>query len=315
MRVLPALLLLFLIVPTTAQEDTPPVPQPRPSDAERASGDGARPTQPGWVPSTVTAPAAPATETPKPAPEAPVAVDPAADGTVPLPRPRPEPKPVTPSEAPANAAEPPPAAGAAATEGAAEEPAKPVAEPRIYQTACPAVLLGQVEAKVLPPISEGQCGTQSPLSVTGVLTNGRMVPLSGPATLTCGMASVLPTWVSAVDSYLKGHDNTEIESVIVGTSYMCRNVNNASTGNLSDHAFADALDVVGFKLKDGRTVTILEGWPGTPEQGSSIVRYAHDAACSSFMTVLGPEANALHRDHLHVDLLCHGKNCTARLCE
>ena len=96
---------------------------------------------------------------------------------------------------------------------------------------------------------------------------------------------------------------------------MCRNVNNGSGGNLSDHAFADALDVVGFKLEDGRTVTILNGWPGTEAEGSRIVRYAHDAACSVFMTTLGPEANALHRDHLHIDMMCHGKSCTARLCE
>jgi hypothetical protein len=254
---------------------------------------------------------APEPTLPGASPEVPAA-SPDADGmTVPLPRPRPD---GPGSASPTPAAEPPPAGPAApASEG--EATTVPSAEPRIYQTACPAVLLGQIEAKVLPPISEGQCGTQSPLSVTGVLTNGRMVPLSSAATLSCGMATALPTWVSAVDNYLRGHDNTEIESLIVGTSYMCRNVNNAATGNLSDHAFADALDVVGFKLKDGRTVTILTGWPGTPEQGSSIVRYAHDAACSSFMTVLGPEANALHHDHLHLDLLCHGKSCTARLCE
>jgi hypothetical protein len=51
------------------------------------------------------------------------------------------------------------------------------------------------------------------------------------------------------------------------------------------------------------------------EQGSRIIRFAHDAACTHFTTVLGPEANELHRDHLHIDLGCHGQRCVARLCE
>ncbi|MEO8686251.1 MAG: extensin family protein, partial [Devosia sp.] len=198
------------------------------------------------------------------------------------------------------------------------EPAAPVAEPkpeRIFQTACPAMLSGQVEAAALPPISEGQCKAQSPLSVTGVLVNGRMVTFNAEAVTDCGMATALPEWIAEVDGYVQAHDNTRIESVVVGTSYMCRNVNNAAEGNLSFHAFADALDVVGFKLEDGRTVTVEEGWTGTEAQGSRIVKFAHDAACGHFTTTLGPEANALHHDHIHVDLGCHGKTCTARMCE
>ena len=110
-------------------------------------------------------------------------------------------------------------------------------------------------------------------------------------------------------------DNTRIAEVVVGTSYMCRNVNNSSSGNLSFHAFADALDVVGFKLEDGRFVTVEGGWADALSSEGRLLRFAHDAACAHFTTVLGPEANAEHRDHLHVDLGCHGKTCTARLCE
>jgi hypothetical protein len=212
--------------------------------------------------------------------------------TVKLPRPRPE---------PAAEAEP--------------EADKAPAEARIFQTACPALLTGQVQAEALPPISDGQCTAQSPLSLTGVLVNGRMVPLSTAATLDCAMATALPGWVSAVDAYLTAHDNTGIASVAIGTSYMCRNVNNAEAGNLSFHGFADAVDVTGFTLQDGRSVTVEQGWTGTAAQGSAIMRYAHDAACGQFTTVLGPEANALHHDHLHLDLGCHGKSCTARICQ
>jgi len=194
-------------------------------------------------------------------------------------------------------------------------PAEPTAPPRVYQTACPAVLLGKVEAKARPPIREAQCGTQSPLSVTGVLANGRMVPVAGGVETDCGIASALPGWIESVDSYLMAKDNTQIAEVVVGTSYMCRNVNNGSGGNLSFHAFADALDVVGFKLDDGRFVTVEGGWKDALSSEGRLLRFAHDSACAHFTTVLGPEANAEHHDHLHVDLGCHGKTCTARLCE
>jgi hypothetical protein len=245
--------------------------------------------------------------------ERPEATAPAGpQSTVPLPRERPDatttPTPVTEGPAsPDEAAEQAPVPKAIVVE--------PAAPPRDYQVACPAVMDGAVTATALPPIHENQCGLQSPLSLEAVMANGRSIPINTPVTTDCGMATALPGWVADVDSYLKAKENTEIESLIIGTNYACRNVNNADAGNLSFHAFGDALDVSGFTLKDGRTITVEPAWLGTEEQGSKIIRFAHDSACTHFTTVLGPEANALHHDHLHVDLGCHGKSCTARLCE
>ncbi len=283
------LLLSGLALPVLAASDAP-LPLPRPDDLGQT---------------------APVTES---------AATPEASPVVPLPRARPEvtsaPATVAPDKAaPATSTEPPPVTSEAPVTPEPPPVAPEPKEERVYQTACPALLQGRVAAEALPPLHEGQCGAQSPLSITAVSANGRMVPFSTPATLDCQMAGVLPDWISAVDSYLVAHDKTRIESVLVGTSYMCRNVNNAAIGNLSFHGFADAMDVVGFKLEDGRTVTVGEAWTGSEEQGSRIVRFAHDAACTLFTTTLGPEANALHHDHLHIDLGCHGKSCTARLCE
>jgi hypothetical protein len=238
--------------------------------------------------------------------------------TTPLPRPRPDPsKPKPEATPPADTGDKPADAPADPTEHIAPdaEPAKPAEPPRVYQSACPAVISGQVEAKLLPPIADGQCVAQSPLSVTGVMANGRMVPISGGVQTSCGMASTLPDWVASIDNYLFAKDNTRIAEVIVGTSYMCRNVNNAKTGNLSFHAFAEAVDVVGFKLDDGRTVTVEGGWSDALSSEGRLLRFAHDSACSMFTTTLGPEANTLHRDHLHLDMGCHGGRCVARLCE
>ena len=192
---------------------------------------------------------------------------------------------------------------------------EPGAPPRDYQVACPAVLEGAVVATALPPIQDEMCGLQSPLSLEGVTANGRAVPLDAPVTTDCGMATALPAWIADVDSWLLATAKTRIATINAGTGYACRNVNNADAGKLSFHAFGDALDIAGFTLEDGRTIAVETAWPGTTEQGSRIVRFAHGAACGHFTTVLGPEANALHHDHLHLDLGCHGRRCTARLCE
>jgi len=194
-----------------------------------------------------------------------------------------------------------------------DEPAEPV---RVYQAACPAVMMGLVEATVLPPITEDGCAEHNPLSVTGVLVNGRMVPVTGDVVTNCAMATTLPQWAADVDGYLWSHENLRIAEVNVGTTKMCRNVVGSSAeARLSEHSFANALDIIGFTLSDDRKITVAAGWNGGEPLGQSTLRYAHDAACSIFMTTLGPEANAAHADHFHIDYGCHGKTCTARLCE
>ena len=283
MRLLLPLLLIATALPGFAQET--PLPRERPAAAEAAATPPAETVPP--LPRT--RPAA-ADETTEPAAAA------ADEGAV------------------AEDADP---GGSQETEAAAAEvePTEPPEPPRIYQAACPAVIDGLVEAEMLPPLVEGACGERSPLKVTGIFANGRLLPLSSPATLNCPMATALPDWVAAVDNYLWARENTRIARLLTGTSYMCRGRNRVAGADTSEHGFANALDVTGFELADGRTVTLLGDWETALAPGGRLLRFAHDAACARFTTTLGPEANALHADHLHIDMGCHGARCTARLCE
>lgn len=258
--------------------------------------------------------------------ERPAATDTAGGSSVPLPRDRPsssassaEPESsAPPTSAPA---EPPATPGTAPATPSTPAPATikpagpPLKSPDDYQVACPAVMNGEVTAKSLPPIHEGQCGLQSPLSLEAVSANGRSIPLNATVITDCGMATALPAWIGEVDSYLSAHDKTRIKTINASTNYACRNVDNAAAGNLSFHAFADALDIIGFTLEDGRTIDIKTGFNGTDAQGGKILKFARDSACTHFMTVLGPDADSYHQDNLHIDLACHGKNCTSRLCQ
>ena len=299
MRITLACLIALTLTLPVAGQDAVPVPKPRPVET----------TQPAEPEAAIPAPEA--ADEAKPA-EAEKPAE-ANEPPTPLPRPRPDPD-AKPAEAPAAGASDEAPAEAGKPDDA-EKPAEPSAPPRIYQSACPAVVSGAVEATMLPPIEDGQCHAQSPLALTGVMANGRMVPVSGGVTTSCSMAGTLPGWIASIDNYIFAKENARIAEVVVGTSYMCRNVNNGKDGNLSFHAFADAVDVVGFKLDDGRTVTVEGGWSDALSNEGRLLRFAHDSACSMFSTTLGPEANALHKDHLHLDMGCHGGRCVARLCE
>jgi hypothetical protein len=96
---------------------------------------------------------------------------------------------------------------------------------------------------------------------------------------------------------------------------MCRNRVSDENGFISEHGFANAVDLTGFTLENGTTISVQDDWmPATTPEGK-LLRQSHGAACGHFATVLGPEANADHEDHLHLDLGCHGKTCTAQICE
>ncbi|ROL74644.1 extensin family protein [Pseudomonas vranovensis] len=84
-------------------------------------------------------------------------------------------------------------------------------------------------------------------------------------------------------------------------SFACRNMYNRKNGRLSQHATANALDIAGFRLADGQRIQLLKDWPGEGVK-AKFLRDVHASACDSFNTVLGPEYNAAHRNHFHLDM-------------
>lgn len=94
-----------------------------------------------------------------------------------------------------------------------------------------------------------------------------------------------------------------LTKVLAGTSYQCRGVNNNAAAKLSEHAFANGLDLAGFGFEGDTRMMIGTQKPGSAEEGfQSAVRAS---ACSFFATVLGPGTEA-HGEHLHVDMRGRG---------
>ena len=79
---------------------------------------------------------------------------------------------------------------------------------------------------------------------------------------------------------------------------------------LSEHAFGNAIDVAGFKLADGREISIVRDWKKADSQESAFLHEIHAGACQHFTTVLGPGADVFHYNHFHLDLAMHGTTNT-----
>jgi len=47
---------------------------------------------------------------------------------------------------------------------------------------------------------------------------------------------------------------------------------------------------------------VSDGWNSEDPQVRGFLRALHRAACARFSVVLGPDANAFHRDHFHFDM-------------
>ncbi len=117
--------------------------------------------------------------------------------------------------------------------------------------------------------------------------------------VTCAVSTAFAAWVRfGVDRAARQVFGSSLSSVQTMGSFNCRNV--AGTSRRSAHASAGAIDVGGFVLADGRRISVADGWSGS-RQEREFLRIVQRSACRRFDTVLSPDYNAAHRDHLHLE--------------
>ena len=141
----------------------------------------------------------------------------------------------------------------------------------------------------------GACGVEQPVKITSV--SG--VPVSGGPTIDCTTAIALNDWVRHGVMQAVGRTGGGLAQVNVIASYSCRSRNNVRGAKLSEHSFGHAIDVSGVTLKDGTTLTVLDHWRSG--KYGSVIKAMHSSACGTFGTVLGPNADRYHQNHLHLD--------------
>ncbi len=187
------------------------------------------------------------------------------------------------------------------------------------EAACIAQKLVHVSAYVQPAREidgPGICGLTRPFKVTA-LEDGAVL-LNSTYTLDCPMIAALDRWLAEVVQPLAqarfGQKVAQIDSM---GAYSCRGMNGQYGAPISEHAFGNAIDIGGFRLADGRQITIVRDWTRGDEQTQAFLREVQAGACETFTTVLAPGSNAFHYNHIHVDLAMHGNSSRGvrRICK
>ena len=128
------------------------------------------------------------------------------------------------------------------------------------------------------------------------------VPVSGIKAMRCGLAEEFIGWtrnaVAPAAYQVLGSRLVRIETM--GT-YACRNTVGTAAPRLSGHATANAVDVSAFILADGRRISVRDDWRAADEDRQRFFKLIHASACKRFGTVLSPDYNAAHHDHLHLE--------------
>lgn len=129
------------------------------------------------------------------------------------------------------------------------------------------------------------------------------VPITAIKAIRCPMARTLALWVrDDVQMAAREHLGSRIVRVESMGAYSCRNIIGNNSGKLSQHATGNAVDIGAFMLADGRRVSVKDGWNSSDGDERRFLRTVRQAGCKRFTTVLSPDYNAAHHDHLHFDM-------------
>ena len=184
--------------------------------------------------------------------------------------------------------------------------AAPVEQVRGATDACMQTLRDAgVQVERVEDRSDGQfCVAQGLIRITG----GDVTPLApSDVVMQCPLAVRYVIWDRQVlrpaAEQMLGSKVARVDNY--GT-YSCRRIygSTVTTDRPSEHARANALDVAGVTLADGRKVSVLDDWSGQGPAGvpaAGFLKRLRDGGCRVFSTVLTPDYNAAHANHLHLD--------------
>jgi hypothetical protein len=158
------------------------------------------------------------------------------------------------------------------------------------------------DSAVPPRRSPPNCGYEDGMRLDGRSASYRPAGL----VTSCPIAAALFLWEERiVQPAALRHFGSKVARIDHAGSYSCRRLYGRDVGAFSEHATADAVDVTGFRLEDGRQVRVLKDWEGADAR-AAFLRDVRDGACDVFSTVLSPDYNDAHGDHLHFDVARRG---------
>ena len=132
------------------------------------------------------------------------------------------------------------------------------------------------------------------------------VPVTNLKSMRCPLARTFTAWirngVAPAARQILGSELVRVESY--GT-YACRGIvgrGAQGAARVSEHGLGNAVDISAFILADGRRITIERDWRSGDSDVREFMEAIHRSACRRFQTVLSPDYNAAHYNHLHLDM-------------
>ena len=175
-----------------------------------------------------------------------------------------------------------------------------IAELKRDRELCSRVLRGPVIAAAPVrdnPIKDG-CGWENAVRISSA--GGAALSVG---TVSCEVAAGIAMWMAHdVQPLAQEMFGSRVTAVQQMGTFACRNIRGRKAWSdvRSEHATANALDIAAFTLANGRQISVLRHWSGSGAE-ARFLREVHARACRYFRVAIGPEFNALHRDHFHYD--------------
>ena len=153
-----------------------------------------------------------------------------------------------------------------------------------------------VDAVILPRVERGRACY---LENTIVLRKFSKASMNAEQTR-CNIAARLYMWERhVVQPSAQKYFGQGVKEISHFGSYSCRTI--ARSHNMSEHATANAFDISGLRLANGRMISVVSGW----KAGGKDAEFLHEVRsglCDYFNLTLSPDYNADHKDHFHVDM-------------
>ena len=149
------------------------------------------------------------------------------------------------------------------------------------------------------PGGSGQCRYSDAVRLKPQEGSARLSPAA--VAPSCPVVAALKLWEwHVVQPAAQQTFGQAVRSINHFGSYSCRRLYGRPEGDFSEHATADAIDIRGFILVDGRRGSRAGGLEGGGKD-ADFLRHVRKGACQFFASVLSPDYNAAHRDHFHLD--------------
>ena len=158
---------------------------------------------------------------------------------------------------------------------------------------------GVIKARPIPDrIRKNGCGWVNAVRMTEA--GGASI---GVSRASCQVAAAVALWVQyVVQPEAERIFGKRVAGISNMGTYSCRNIvgNSFWQDRRSEHATANAIDIAGFRLVGGDTISVLKHWQAGGKK-AEFLRAVHNGACNYFRVALSPNFNAAHKDHFHFD--------------